>query len=80
MSVSFARPKCSARAVRFLGEPASDQKRAKPGAADVDDMLEVNDQPRAAGLDQVCKPFPESSGRVAVDAPLDFDDRDFAGN
>jgi hypothetical protein len=58
------------RAVRFFGEAACDQKRAESGAADVDDVLEVDDKPRTAGRDQACKPFPERLCRIAVDPSL----------
>lgn len=57
------------RAVRFFSEP--NQKRAKPGAADVDEMLEVNDNATSTGFGQSGQPFAERLRGIAIDPTLD---------
>src|SRR5262245_50208704 len=46
-------------AVVLFGKSSGQQESPKTRAADVDDLLEVEDKTRLAGLHQVCKPSPE---------------------
>ncbi len=77
--ISGDMPHSTELAVEFIDQLARDQQRAEAGAADIEDLLEVDQQMMRAGTDQLDHAVAERLGGGAVHAPVRLDDQDAVG-
>src|SRR5215475_14123556 len=60
--------------------PVGDEKDTKPGAADIGDVLQIDHDRAAAGLDQRGQSIPQLLRGRAVESTISLDDSDVVGH